>query len=172
MTKKIRKWAKDKIILARLGLIAIIVLIYWFWPGPPNPVPANIKRQVGFTILYPSGYTIAPSAWNYSNGQQTLNFTAKTNNYSVVFTEQQTPLAYQNDVAAYDRFIGGLKPSANFNTKLGTVSLTTFVFAGDFQPYGTTGILNAKGTLLLAHPNSDLTDNEWQSLFGSLKVSK
>ena len=132
------------------ALIALAIILWWLFHPVYDPVPANIRHQVSFAVLYPNGNGISLDDWQYSNNQQILNFTAKDSNSSINFTEQETPLAYLNDIGAYDRFIGSLKPLANFNTKLGTVSLTTFVFAGDYQPYGTTAILNAQGTLLVS----------------------
>jgi hypothetical protein len=158
-------------IITTTVFIVIIIILWWLFHPVNDPVPITIRHEVSFSVLYPTGYTINPSSWQYSSSQQTLNFIAQKANLSVTFTEQQVPLAYLNDTAAYDRFIGSLKPSATFNTSLGSVSLTTFVFAGDFQPDGTTGILNTNGTLLFAHPSGDLTAGQWLSLFNSLKVS-
>jgi hypothetical protein len=67
-------------------------------------------------------------------------------------------------------FIGSLRPSASFSVPLGTVSLSNFVTSGDFQVIGVTGILKVKSTSLLARPDTPLTDDQWRSLFESLKV--
>jgi hypothetical protein len=139
--------------------------------NPPSPVPSNIKSQVSFKIFYPSGdYVIDATTWKYLPGTKTLNFMAKEGDSSVVFTEQETPLAYANDQAAYQRFIGGLKPSATFDSPQGSVSITGFVTSDSFQNVGKTAILNAQGTLVLVHPSVDLTDDQWKALFQSLNV--
>ena len=151
-------------------VILTVTLVIKFWPQGPSPVPQTIRSEASFKIIYPNGYSIDQKSWKYINNTQTVQFIAKKDAYTVVFTEQPTPLAYQNDQGAYDRFIGSLRPNANFNVPLGTVSLSNFVTSGDFQVVGVTGILKVKDTLLLAHPDTQLTDDQWRSLFESLKV--
>ncbi|HXH27155.1 MAG TPA: hypothetical protein VNG90_04620 [Candidatus Acidoferrum sp.] len=147
------------IILVAFGLLLL---------HPGSRIPKGIKQQVSFTILYPIDRAISLDNWKYLSSQHGLSFIAHDDNFSVTFTEQAVPLAFQNDMAAYNRFIGGLRPSANFKTSLGTVSLVTFVTAHDFQVAGQAGILNADGTLLLAHPDRTLSDDEWRSVFDAL----
>ncbi|HXR50370.1 MAG TPA: hypothetical protein VN778_05080 [Verrucomicrobiae bacterium] len=154
-------------------IILSIFLTIHFWPKAPSPVPSHIQQQAGFVIIYPDprSYSYKNAGWNYTLKDGSVSFTVKKDGYSVAFNEQQTPLEYQNDVASYNRFIGSLRPSANFNVPLGTVSITNFVTAGDYQVVGKTGILNSQNTLLLAHPDTDLTDNQWRDLFESLQIS-
>lgn len=151
-------------------IILAIVLIVKFWPQGPSPVPLNIRTQAMFSIIYPSGYNIEGKSWKYNGSQKSVEFVAQKDNYSVTFTEEKTPLEYQNDLAAYNRFIGSLRPRANFDVPFGAVSISNFVTAGDYQVVGETGILNTKGTLILAHPNMQITDDQWRGLFESLKV--
>ena len=156
------------------GLIVIVVLGLLVFSvraltAPPSPVPANIKRQADFKVIYAKGYDYTNANWKYQSSNNLLSFNIEKNGSSVVLTEQKTPLAYQDDIAAYNRFIGSLRPSATFNAPLGSVSITNFVTAGDFQAVGSTGILNAKGTLLLAHADNKLNEEQWRGLFNSLK---
>jgi len=162
-----REW-----LIAWPALIIAILLTIHFWPAAPSPVPAAIKKQIEFSIIYPDPrqYSNKPNQWSYDNKDSAVQFTVSKDKYNVVFTEEEVPLAYQNDVAAYNRFVGSLKPSANFNVPLGTASITNFVTAGDYEVVGKTGILNTHGTLLLAHPDTELTDDQWRSLFESLQV--
>jgi len=55
---------------------------------------------------------------------------------------------------------------------LGNVALTKFWTKQDYQSVGQTAVLNSHGTFFLAHPNSNLTDEQWQSFFNSLKISR
>lgn len=151
-------------------IIVTALLVTHFWPQPPSPVPAYMKEQANFAIIYPKGLTVDPKSWNYLRDEKSVQFTVKKGSANVVLTEQKTPLAYQTDVAAYNRFIGGLRPRANFDVPLGTVSITNFVTSGDYQVVGETGILNAKGTMLLAHPDRQMSDDDWQSFFQELQV--
>ena len=162
---------KRFLIISLVTLIAILVVILRpvLFPAT-SPVPANIKSQLSFPVLYPKNDTVNSSSWKYLSDEKDLTFTVKHGDFTVVFTEQEVPLAYQNDQAAYDRFIGTLRPSATFNTPLGSVSLASFVTAGDFQYEGKSAILKSHNTLLIAHPSRALSDDEWRSLFDSLKV--
>lgn len=152
--------------------LAVILAIH-FWPGPPSLVPPYVRTQASlahFSIIYPSDFSIDASSWKYLPDQKSVQFKATKNGTGVVFTEEATPLAYQNDVASYNRFIGSLRPRANFDVPLGTVSISNFVTQGDYQVVGETGILNTNGTLLLAHPDKNVSDDDWRALFESLKI--
>jgi hypothetical protein len=170
MKKKIPKWINKEFVAAWASVVMLVVLVVWLWPRPSSPVPANIKHQINFRVIYPKKYPIDTNSWKYLSSEKTLSFNAVINNNSVTITEQKAPLAYQNDKAAYNRFIGSLRPSANFDSPLGSVALTNFVTASDYQTVGATGILNAKGTMLLAHPTNNISEDDWRNLFNSMKV--
>jgi hypothetical protein len=159
-------------VLSWAAIILSVLIVIHFWPKAPSPVPKSVRSQAGFAIIYPDprSYATTPSAWRYTTSNSTVQFTVTKDGGSIAFTEEETPLAYQNDAAAYNRFIGGLRPSANFNVPLGTVSIANFVTAGDYQIVGKTGILNTQGTLVLAHPDTSLSDDQWRALFQSLQV--
>jgi hypothetical protein len=167
---KLLKKQSVRFLLAWTLVVLIVLLFFWVRSLGPSPVPNSIKQQVNFKVIYPKNTPIDSSSWKYTDVSHSLAFNAKIDNISVIFTEQKTPLAYQDDRAAYDRFIGSLRPFANFNTPLGTVSLAHFVTSGDYSPIGQTAILNTHDTLLLAHPDKDLTDDQWQRLFKTIKV--
>ena len=155
-------------------LITLIVLsgmlgaLIWRLRQTKSPVPLNIKSQVHFTIIYPKNYEIDKTSWKYLSSELTLSFAVANNGNPIVFTEQAIPLVYKDDAASYDRFIGSLKPGVNFKVPLGNVSLVGFVTAGDYSPEGRSGVLKAKGTLLIAHPGQQISDTEWYNLFNSL----
>jgi hypothetical protein len=159
-------------IISPIVFIVLFITLWWLFYPVYDPVPTPIRHQINFTVLYPSGYNINSSSWQYTSSQGLLAYTVQVAGITVNFTEQTTPLPYQNDIGAYDRFIGSLKPFANFSTPFGTASIVDFVTATDFQIEGETGILNAKGTFLLVHPNSDLSNNQWSNLFDTLKASQ
>ena len=144
-----------------------------FYKSSPyvSPVPPTILTQVDFKVIYPKSYDIDTTSWKYIKDEETLSFTVEYGDNSIVFTEQAVPLAYIDDAAAYDRFIGSLKPYINFKVPLGNVSLVSFVTAGDYKPEGKSGILKSNGTLVIAKPQKDLTDKQWQNLFNSLTAN-
>jgi hypothetical protein len=154
-----------------LMLFIAVALVYYFVLRPkPSPVPTAIKQQVDFKVLYPGGYDIVADSWKYTRSQGSLTFIVRKDDYTTTFTEQKVPLVFQDDAAAYNRFIGSLRPAANFKTRLGMVSLTNFVTTTDFQQAGQGGLLNTNGTLLVAHPSHNLSDEDWRKLFDSLTI--
>jgi hypothetical protein len=156
-----------------LGLLVIGIATYlWLTLSAASPVPPDIHRQLDFKVLYPASSSAKAGSWNYSQDVRLLSFTVEEDGYTASITEQRTPLEYQDDPAAYNRFIGGLRPSATFKARLGEVSITRFVTEGKFEDVGETGILNAQGTLMQIHPSRELNDNEWRQLTSSLVVAR
>jgi hypothetical protein len=153
-------------------LVAVTAILN---PFSPNPVPEDIKGKVDFKVITPrgGGTSIDSQSWGYSDQQKSLSFTLKTNSYTAIVTEEKVPLEFKNDQASYNRFIGTLRPKLNFDSALGSVSVANFVSAsgGNFQPEGVSGILKTRGTLVIVHPNRNLTDDEWEKLFASLRVT-
>ncbi len=162
-------------ILVPIFLLGIIFGLWQVLHNDPlyvSPVPKSVSSQLDFTVIYPKGREVEDDSWKYIKAEETLSYTVNNDGNPIVFTLQKVPLAYADDAAAYDRFIGSLKPYINFKVSLGSVSIVNFISAGDFKPEGKSGILKSNGTLLIAHPEKDLTDNQWQSLFKSLTVDK
>lgn len=172
--KDIRDWylVYKKTALISMVLIMIIGSATFgavsYFSRVHSPVPKRVKSQINFTVLYPKGYPITENSWSYLASEATLSFTLPNNGNPIIFTEQAVPLAYKDDAAAYDRFIGSLKPGINFKVPLGTASLVGFVTAGDYSPQGRSAVLNSHGTLLIAHPEQMLGDTDWYSLLNSL----
>lgn len=163
----------------RALIMAVVLLIilagaagYKLLVKAPNPVPPGVSAKANFSIVYPTPSTINSESWTYSDKQKTVNFISNQPGFTVTFTEQEVPLAYQNDESAYGRFIGGLRPTINFNSKLGSVSVTNFVTAANYQPAGETAVLKTQDCLVLVHPSRNLTDDEWRSVFNSLSITK
>jgi hypothetical protein len=164
-----------KRLLLVAGVIAVLVtgsVLWYFFHPIPNPLPPDIKREVNFKLVYPTTTAqVDDTSWKYQSSEQVLTYQIKGDNYTATVTEQEVPLQYRDDQAAYDRFIGSLRPYANFNVPLGSVTLANFVTAGDFNPTGLAGILKTHNTLIIIHPDSQLSQDDWESLFDSLKVS-
>jgi hypothetical protein len=171
MKSKIPSLVNLQFIAAWSSLIGVGLLIFWLWPGPPNPVPKSVQSQAGFSIIYPVNYSKKTNGWQYRPSDKSVYYKVTTPDYSVVVTEEKVPLAYQDDQSAFDRFIGSLRPTSTFNSSLGSVSIVNFVTAGDYQNVGQSAILKAKGTLMIVHPSHNLSDDQWSDLFKSLKLS-
>jgi hypothetical protein len=165
------------IVTALLTLLLVSAILLVLNPFTSNPVPDNIRPKVHFSVIYPGsrGVSVKQDSWGFSDEQQSLSYNVKSGNLSAVVTEEKVPLAFRDDEASYNRFIGSLRPSLNFNCPLGSVSVANFVsgFGSSFTPEGPSGIMKTHGTLVLVHPLGRVTvsDSDWQTLFDSLQVS-
>ena len=153
-------------------LVAIIGGGSWYFLHPKPRAPKAIKAQTSFAILLPTDPKITLSKWHYKASEKTLSFSAKVKGKEVIFTEQAAPLAYRDDQAAYDRFVGTLRPFANFKSPLGTVSVFHLIEEGNYKPSGDSAMLLANGTLLVAHPPEPITEDDWLTLFDTIRAER
>ena len=158
-----------------LSVLAALATLFYFWRTAPNPTPDDIKKQLNFKVIYPStaaGYSIDQASWNYQSQSQLLTFKAINNKTSIIMSEQKTPAAFADNSSAYNQMIVSIRPYLQFNSSLGNIAVTKFWIQGNFSKVGQTAVLNSHGTFFLAHPNQDLTDDQWQLYLNSLKVSR
>ena len=138
-------------------------------PGSNPRSPANIRQSATFSMLVPADKTIALREWRSS--KEAVTYKATVNGQTVVVTLQPVPLQYRNDEAAYERFIGSLKPFAVFKVNIGRVALINLVEESSFAPNGQSAVVNAKGTLLIARPESGtMSQNDWATFFDTLQA--
>ena len=159
-------------ILRVLLLIGIVSGVSWYFIHPKPRAPEEIRNQTPFTILLPADSKIALSNWKYRSSEKTLSFSARLKGKEIIFTEQAAPLAYKDDKAAYDRFVGTLRPFANFKSPLGTISVFHLIEEGNYKPGGDSAILLANDTLLIAHPPQAITEDDWLTLFDTIRAER
>lgn len=139
--------------------------------GHANPLPANIKPKVSYKVVFPADTSqIDASTYNYQEDKQILSFAVHTGQNSVIFTEQPAPQNLGSDTQAYYPALG-VHPYAQFKTGLGQVALAKFWQSGNLKPAGQSAIMAARGTLLIAHADNELTNQQWKNLFDSMKIS-
>lgn len=165
-----------KRLLLSLLLITLIVALaatFYIKGRAADPLPADISKQLSFRSIYPTSQAgkITGPGYTYLASQKTLSFTVSTAGTSVVFTEQPAPSSVGSGSQVYYQALG-LHPYAQFVSKLGPVALVKFYHTGTLTPAGQSGILAADGTLLTAHSEKNLTNEQWKDLFNSLKISK
>jgi hypothetical protein len=165
-----KKVAIVTIVIVFMLTICAFLLKWQIDKTSASPVPKSINSRLDFKVIYPHAFQIKTDSWSYLESEKTLAFTVQDNKVDITFTQQKTPLAYQDDETAYNRFIGTLRPLANFKVPLGDVSIVSFVEQGSYNPVGRTGILNAQGTMLLVHPEKEISEDDWLRLFRSLKA--
>jgi len=165
-------YKKLLILLIVVGAAVALTLSVKALTAPPSPLPDSIKQEINFKFIYPRGFDFTNAGWKYDSNNEMLSFKVSKHGMNTVISEQKTALAYQDDTAAYNRFIGGLRPKLTFNSPLGTVAIVNFVTAAKFEIEGETAILNSQGTFLTAHPSQTFTDDDWRGLFSAMKVDR
>jgi hypothetical protein len=168
---------KKKKLPIKAGLVFLVLLIlagtYYYLQSNKNPLPADIKQQVDFKVIYPSSSngSLDSSGYVYQPTEKTLNYNLINSGNKIVFTEQLAPNSVGSGNQVYYAALG-IHPYAQFESKLGPVALTKFYKAGSLTSQGQSGILVAQGTLLIAHPDKNLTNDQWKRLFDSLKIAQ
>ena len=66
----------------------------------------------------------------------------------------------------------GLHPVAQINSKNGLAVIVNFYDAGTFGSEGQNAVFVKDGTLLIAHPDGKISNEDWKSFFDNLKISK
>ena len=139
----------------------------------PNPLPKTIKNQITFKVIYPVSelVKIDATSYQYDADQRILNFTVNFDGHGVSFNEQLAPESLGSDSQPYFQAIG-IHPYAQFKVSLGQVALTKFWQSGTLIPTGQSALLSSSGTLVTAHYEKSLSNQQWKTLFESLKITQ
>ena len=153
-------------------IIALAAGVYLFKPNA-SPIPPAVKSQFSFKAIYPTAKAgkLDASGYTYSQADKTLSFNIVPSGNKIVFTEQSAPNSVSSGSQVYYPALG-LHPYAQFQSKLGPVALAKFYVSGNLTPKGQSALLVAQGTLVIAHPDKNLTNARWKDLFDNLKISQ
>jgi len=157
-----------------LSLSIVVAVLYFYWRANKNPLPAHIRSQVSYRVAYPEGATTAvdTSKITYQPEDKVLTFNVKAFDTTIVLTEQPAPSALGQGQQVYFQALG-IHPYAQFASKLGPVALTKLWQQGTLDIGGQTAILaSSAGTMVLARPDKDLSNEQWLTFFNSLKLYK
>lgn len=172
LTLEIKPTKKVWLVIVGVLAIILIALLAYLHNANANPLPDSIKKQVSFKVIYPGSSAIISSpAYQYQSDQKILSYVTKYNGVPVTFQEQPAPPNLGSDSQIYYPVIG-IHPYAQFSVSLGTVALTKFYQAGNLKPFGQSAVLATHGTLVIANSGHPLTNEQWKSLFESLKITK
>jgi hypothetical protein len=147
--------------------------IFFIGHSTKSPLPKDINDQVNFKVIYPSSHAaqIQPSSYNYHQQQKVLNFKVNYAGSPIVFSQQPAPRNIGLDTQSYLPALG-IHPYAQFDTALGQVALTKFYQSGNLKLFSQSAVLVSQDTLLIATSSKSLTNEQWKSLFDSLKITK
>ncbi len=160
-----RRGLSVALLLAAVG-VAILV---WHMKTSSSPIPASIKQQISFPVLYPQknipGLTPQRSSVAYDATNAGLSYTVLVSGKKVVVTEQAVPGIF-SDAGVYSFKLSQAHDYANFSTAAGEVDLTK---PDDLQGQ-TVAWDNTKTTLILARAFQNLDTAEWKTLFNHLSL--
>ena len=151
--------------VAGIGIIVVILLLIL----PKNPIPGPIRRQLTSTLLLPDGGGAVADRLSakYDTKEKLLTFNVAFASTRLVVSEQPTPDQFVDIPAVYTKLVDGLNNYESFDVNVGTVHLT--------EPKELSGkqaaVINAKGTLLFAKPDKNLTSDQWRKFFNGLSAS-
>jgi hypothetical protein len=170
MIQKLTKHKKPLIILIAILLIVLIgvgTALVISRNNSDKLVPANIRQQISFIIYVPSpDWQTPPDDMLYT--ESVLGFASTQSGTSVSINEQATPDIFSEVPQYFPSLLDKLNRYASFDTANGTVYLT--------KPKelkgGQQAVLNSNGTLLFAHPNHPLTNDQWRRFFNTMQSVK
>jgi hypothetical protein len=155
---------------AAAALIGVAVSLWLFLPRPSYNIPKTVLEQNAFAIFVPttgSPWQIDESATKYIEDSGVLSFKFVREGYpSIAMTQQAKPAVFDDVPNYYSIMLNKLHEYRQIDTQIGAVTLThPEELKGEQSAVG-----NLRGTLFFAHPEKDLTDDQWKDFFSSLKV--
>lgn len=136
-----------------------------------SPIPQGVIRQIDFAVMYPKSskdVSFDRNSIKYDPETKVLSFIVITYGISSTFTEQATPDPFTDIPNYYQTFADKMNSYRSFDTYNGRVDITRPTTLKGDQAL----LMNAKGTLLFAHPTRDLNEQQWRALINSLQIQK
>ena len=155
-------------------LIIIIALAsggwYLFVRAHPSPIPKEINSQLKFIPFTTpkNAITTLPQSVQYNSKQQQMTYSAYFDGTKVVISQQPTPESFTDVPQVYDTLMTKLRSQSSFDTINGKVNITLPVELNG----GQSAVMNSKGVLLFAHPDKQLTIDQWKQFFNNLEIVK
>ena len=161
---------KKLIILVSVLVLSVTLITVFLQLRKPSIVPRSILNQIDFAIFYPpvnQQTTIETATFKYAKSLKQVSFIVDFSGQRITFAEQGSPDSFGADPNFYPQFIKSLKGYATFDSVNGRVDL-----ARPAQVNAETGVMNAKGTLMFAKSDGNLSEDNWKLLFNSLSYTQ
>ena len=155
--------------ITALCLVAAAIALFLFAKNPPA-IPQNIQKQVNFVIFYPqenAQTSIQKTTIKYNSQLKQISYIVNFSGRQITFAEQSSPDSFADDPNFYPKFIESLNGYATFDSINGRVDLTR-----PKEVKNEAAVMNAKGTLLFAKSNGDISEDNWKLLFNSILFIK
>lgn len=165
---------KHLFLISFISLPIALAVIFFLLAGSTNPLPAAIKQQLSYPVIYPTAsrqIIIDKSSYHYQSDQKILTYIVSYNGTKVVLSVQSAAGNSQDASLVYYQSLG-LRPVGQIQTKLGLAVLVNFYATDNFASVGQDAILAKSGTLTIAHPEKNLTFEAWKDFINNLNISK
>ena len=159
-----------------MAMVIIVVtpgIVFLVLKNRQNPIPTTIRQQASYKLLYPATHeAILPAeSFKYQTDSNVLSYTAQYAGTNIAFSEQPTPDDLGSDTQDYYTKLN-IHPYAQFKTNQGQVALAKFWQSGNLKPFGQSAFMVSDGTMLTAHSDKELTNQQWKSLFETIKIAR
>jgi hypothetical protein len=132
-------------------------------------VSKTITSQIGFLLFVPTNtesITYDKSSVKLDNSLKLVTFYVYVSGIRVTFAEQNAPDSFTDVPQLYDQLLNKLREYQDVSTMFGTVTLTRPVELSG----GQSAVADSKGTLIIARPAKDLTEDEWRTVFNNMQL--
>jgi len=169
MTKLLSKKIQITILVAAAVVVAAGIVFALAVALQPV-VPPGIKKQLSIAVLYPKDNTFAidHSSWKYDKSLGLLTYLVrdKDNNAKITVSEQSSPPQFSEVPGTLDALTSKLNTYADFDSIDGHAYLT---HPKELKG-GQSALMNAKGTLMFAKPDKNLSDSDWHKFFNAIDI--
>jgi len=130
-------------------------------------IPPQLARQISFTIFWPNSVNANANKQSikYDSQEGVFSYVVSINAVSTTVTEQATPSEFVDISTYFPALINHMNNYDTFGSANGNVYLTR-----PNNTNGETAVINHNGTLLFAHAQGNLSENNWRLFFNNLQV--
>jgi hypothetical protein len=158
------KKSRPKYLIPSLILLGLLLafgsVAYVLKHRQNSTLPANVASHINFTVYVPPNdikqtYEIDRSSITYNKNTGVLTMTAIAPGNKIYITEQAQPDTFSDIPQYYPQLLDRLHQYAEFQTAIGTVTLTHPTELNG----GQSAVSKAGGTLTFAHPEHNFFDS-------------
>lgn len=159
-----------------LGSVGVLILIIaaglfsWHKLQTHPAIPSEIRKQLTFVPFTNTNSEVASvlSEVKYDKKIKLLTYTVFLNGVKVVVSQQATPESFNDVPQAYDALLQKMYSKNSFDSVVGKVNITYPEELKGLQ----TAVMNSKGVLLFAKPESNISVDEWKKFFNNLSINE
>lgn len=165
----LRRNRKAIAVVSTLVIVTLIAGIISFQTITAGPIPKDIQNKINFSIYLPEEGkdVITKDSIAFNTEEGVLTYGIMYIGEKILISQQAEPEAF-SDGPVYQHLLNKMKQYDEVKTNIGNVTLTK----PEELKGGQTAVANSNGSLLFARPSKDLTREQWQQFFNTLRISR